>query len=58
MRDPSVSWYEEAVIVDGSRCRHGLEQIHVHNVGRNQHEFITAFGRDVLPSLRRNSKES
>ena len=30
----------------------GFDEIHVHNVGRNQAEFIDAFGRDVLPALR------
>jgi G6PDH family F420-dependent oxidoreductase len=27
----------------------GFEQIYVHNVGRNQQEFIDAYARDVLP---------
>ncbi len=30
----------------------GFDEIHLHNVGRNQAEFIEAFGRDVLPKLR------
>ncbi len=30
----------------------GFDEIHVHNVGRNQAEFITAFGAEVLPALR------
>ncbi|MEA2608250.1 MAG: coenzyme F420-dependent glucose-6-phosphate dehydrogenase [Chloroflexota bacterium] len=30
----------------------GFDEIHVHNVGRNQQEFIERFGRDVLPNLR------
>ncbi|HET7181694.1 MAG TPA: TIGR03557 family F420-dependent LLM class oxidoreductase [Candidatus Limnocylindrales bacterium] len=30
----------------------GFDEIHLHNVGRNQSEFIAAFGRDVLPNLR------
>ncbi|MGE5333058.1 MAG: LLM class flavin-dependent oxidoreductase, partial [Nitrososphaerota archaeon] len=30
----------------------GFDQIYIHNVGRNQQEFIEAFGRNVLPRLR------
>ena len=30
----------------------GFDEIHLHNVGRNQQEFIDHFGRDVLPNLR------
>jgi coenzyme F420-dependent glucose-6-phosphate dehydrogenase len=30
----------------------GFDEIHVHNVGRNQAEFIKAFGERVLPRLR------
>jgi G6PDH family F420-dependent oxidoreductase len=30
----------------------GFDEIHVHNVGRNQAEFIEAYGADVLPALR------
>ncbi len=30
----------------------GFDEIHVHNVGRNQVEFIDFFGREVLPALR------
>jgi coenzyme F420-dependent glucose-6-phosphate dehydrogenase len=30
----------------------GFDEIHLHNVGRNQAEFIDAFGREVLPKLR------
>ncbi|MBF0672446.1 MAG: TIGR03557 family F420-dependent LLM class oxidoreductase [Salinibacterium sp.] len=29
----------------------GFTHIHLHNVGRNQREWIEAFGRDVLPKL-------
>ena len=29
----------------------GFDEVHLHNVGRNQAEFIEVFGRDVLPSL-------
>ena len=29
----------------------GVEQIYLHNVGRNQEQFIDAFGKKVLPSL-------
>ena len=27
----------------------GFDEIHLHNVGRNQAEFIEVFGREVLP---------
>jgi coenzyme F420-dependent glucose-6-phosphate dehydrogenase len=30
----------------------GYDEIHLHNVGRNQAEFIDVFGREVLPNLR------
>ena len=30
----------------------GFDEIHLHNVGRNQAEFIAAFGERVLPQLR------
>ena len=30
----------------------GFDEIHLHNVGRNQAEFIEVFGREVLPALR------
>jgi len=30
----------------------GFNEIYVHNVGRNQEEFIQAFGREVIPALR------
>lgn len=30
----------------------GFDEIHIHNVGRNQEEFITVFGEHVLPALR------
>jgi G6PDH family F420-dependent oxidoreductase len=30
----------------------GFTQVYIHNVGRNQQEFIEAFGRSVLPKLR------
>jgi probable non-F420 flavinoid oxidoreductase len=30
----------------------GFESIDLHNVGRNQREFLTVFGREVLPALR------
>jgi coenzyme F420-dependent glucose-6-phosphate dehydrogenase len=29
----------------------GFDEIHLHNVGRNQAEFIEVFGREVLPKL-------
>lgn len=31
----------------------GVDRIYLHNVGRNQKEWIDAFGRDVLPALTR-----
>jgi F420-dependent oxidoreductase, G6PDH family len=31
----------------------GVDRIHLHNVGRNQREFLEVFGRDVLPGLTR-----
>jgi coenzyme F420-dependent glucose-6-phosphate dehydrogenase len=30
----------------------GFDEIHLHNVGRNQSEFIDAFGKEVIPNLR------
>ena len=30
----------------------GFDEIHLHNVGRNQPEFIEVFGKDVIPNLR------
>jgi G6PDH family F420-dependent oxidoreductase len=33
----------------------GFDEIHVHNVGRNQEAFIKAFGEHVIPSLRLSS---
>jgi G6PDH family F420-dependent oxidoreductase len=30
----------------------GFDEIHLHNVGRNQAEFIQVFGKEVLPELR------
>jgi hypothetical protein len=29
----------------------GFNEVHLHNVGRNQAEFIDVFGREVLPHL-------
>ncbi|MEZ2224016.1 TIGR03885 family FMN-dependent LLM class oxidoreductase [Rhizobium sp. RCC_161_2] len=40
-----VAWLEEDAAM-------GFEQIYVHNVGRNQREFIESFGNDVLPAFR------
>jgi alkanesulfonate monooxygenase SsuD/methylene tetrahydromethanopterin reductase-like flavin-dependent oxidoreductase (luciferase family) len=31
----------------------GIDRVYVHNVGRNQLEWIDVFGRDVLPKLTR-----
>jgi alkanesulfonate monooxygenase SsuD/methylene tetrahydromethanopterin reductase-like flavin-dependent oxidoreductase (luciferase family) len=30
----------------------GFDEVHVHNVGRNQEAFLRAFGAHVLPRLR------
>ena len=30
----------------------GFDRIYLHNVGRNQAEWLEAFGREVLPGLR------
>jgi G6PDH family F420-dependent oxidoreductase len=30
----------------------GFDEVHLHNVGRNQAEFIETFGREVLPNLK------
>ena len=30
----------------------GYDEIHLHNVGRNQAEFIEVFGKEVIPNLR------
>ena len=30
----------------------GFDEVHIHNVGRNQEEFIEVFGKEVLPALR------
>ncbi|MBI2775839.1 MAG: TIGR03557 family F420-dependent LLM class oxidoreductase [Chloroflexi bacterium] len=30
----------------------GFDEVHLHNVGRNQAEFIEVFGREVLPALK------
>ena len=31
----------------------GFDRVYLHNVGRNQREWIDVFGRDVLPALKR-----
>jgi coenzyme F420-dependent glucose-6-phosphate dehydrogenase len=31
----------------------GVESLYLHNVGRNQRDFIDAFGRAVLPAVRK-----
>lgn len=31
----------------------GISQLYLHNVGRNQTEWLDVFGRDVLPALHR-----
>lgn len=52
----------EALLISSSLDRHvewigrylelGFEEIHLHNVGRNQDAFLDAFGGKVLPQLR------
>ncbi|WP_404947037.1 LLM class flavin-dependent oxidoreductase [Rhizobium terrae] len=42
-----IEWLEDDTAM-------GFEQIYIHNVGRNQSEFINAFGRKVLPKFNRN----
>lgn len=52
----------ESILVSSSLDRHvewigryrelGFEEFHLHNVGRNQKEFLEAFGSKVLPQLR------
>jgi alkanesulfonate monooxygenase SsuD/methylene tetrahydromethanopterin reductase-like flavin-dependent oxidoreductase (luciferase family) len=36
----------------------GFDEIHVHNVGRDQSEFIEVFGKEVLPHLDLSVKET
>ncbi|TAM69123.1 MAG: TIGR03557 family F420-dependent LLM class oxidoreductase [Chloroflexota bacterium] len=36
----------------------GFDEIHLHNVGRNQAEFIDVFGREVLPALNLSSESA
>ncbi|KGE01574.1 MULTISPECIES: TIGR03885 family FMN-dependent LLM class oxidoreductase [Rhizobium/Agrobacterium group] len=36
----------------------GFQEIYVHNVGRNQHEFIDVFGQEVLPRLKDSGPET
>jgi probable non-F420 flavinoid oxidoreductase len=57
----------EAVFVSADLKRHaarlaeigslGVETLDIHNVGRNQSQFIEAFGRHVLPELKRSVRE-
>jgi hypothetical protein len=30
----------------------GFTEVYVHNVGRNQEEFIKAYGKEVIPALK------
>ena len=30
----------------------GFTEVHVHNVGRNQVEFIKAYGKEVIPNIK------
>ena len=46
--DPDVHRAEIQKFVDL-----GFDRIYLHNVGRNQREWIDVFGRDVLPKLKR-----
>jgi alkanesulfonate monooxygenase SsuD/methylene tetrahydromethanopterin reductase-like flavin-dependent oxidoreductase (luciferase family) len=34
----------------------GFDEVHLHNVGRNQAEFIEVFGKEVLPHLNLETK--
>ena len=34
----------------------GFDEVHLHNVGRNQAEFIEVFGKEVLPHLNLDTK--
>jgi alkanesulfonate monooxygenase SsuD/methylene tetrahydromethanopterin reductase-like flavin-dependent oxidoreductase (luciferase family) len=43
--DRHIDWLSE-------RAALGLATLDIHNVGREQREFIAAFGRRVLPALR------
>jgi G6PDH family F420-dependent oxidoreductase len=55
--------FEERMLVSSDPDRHrasiqqffdlGFDRIYLHNVGRNQREFLDTFGREVLPALRR-----
>jgi coenzyme F420-dependent glucose-6-phosphate dehydrogenase len=36
----------------GGLAELGVDEIHLHQVGRNQEQFIEAFGARVLPQLR------
>ncbi len=44
--DQHIEWLQERVAL-------GFTSLDLHNVGHNQHEFIEAFGKRVLPALRR-----
>jgi alkanesulfonate monooxygenase SsuD/methylene tetrahydromethanopterin reductase-like flavin-dependent oxidoreductase (luciferase family) len=59
--------FENRVLISSDLERHtahvqhyvdmGFDEIHLHNVGRNQAEFIEVFGREVLPNLRLSVRE-
>jgi hypothetical protein len=46
--DPNqhVEWLSEFIEL-------GFEELQLHQVGRDQHRFVDAFGAKVLPQLRR-----
>ena len=44
--DPDLHRAEIQKFIDA-----GFDRIYIHNVGRNQEEFIKVFGREVLPKL-------
>jgi coenzyme F420-dependent glucose-6-phosphate dehydrogenase len=58
----------ESVLISADLSRHaawlhefielGFQELHLHQVGVNQREFIDAFGRDVLPQLRAKGNEN
>jgi len=47
--DQHVEWLR-------ARAALGFESLDLHNVGRNQEQFIESFGRNVLPALQRINK--
>ena len=58
----SVENFENRVLISADLDEHlehiqhyidlGFDEVYVHNVGRNQEEFIRAYGERVIPKLR------